>query len=517
MSLSGRLVPWISWDEWEHVGRYLYDTNDSEVQKGLAIVSAWRIRGRVPVGVDATANLKEIQCADAKDDTKGSSEYLLRLQYSLSIVRFVNGVADSAQKGRMAVSIATLAQQVGIPRILVDIRHESTHNELPSLSTLRVAAVDALQWLQERYWRAQKSHIVQSRLKIQHVFDQYVESHISAAGKEESAVPLIQGEQGDVSDDDNKHDDVEYDVRKSKKMRQALLTDLRSRVPAGAEDLLLEAFKHSTRSESNIADTIGCRRAMKHISSEWNNVPSMLVQTYMCNLFESIKTPVVTNETICSVWFRAALDTLDSGILGNMLSEMTKQYATILYNTYMCIFIDSENEEELETNVTLLKAAFDACMAKLKQQSTKKSLQEFVDCFLSQKLSQKSLEDMRTFFECSSSERQGRLENGWTKASDWTPCAIGMSPCPYNTNGMMPNIFVPEKTSTHGEPFEKSQCMIDYDHREAVEHPTHFMDSSTGQLVTESRSMSEDDNSGGICLPPSASFFHSKNVDASPL
>ena len=38
---------------------------------------------------------------------------LLRLQYAMSIVRLVNGIADSAQKGRTALSVASLAEDAG--------------------------------------------------------------------------------------------------------------------------------------------------------------------------------------------------------------------------------------------------------------------------------------------------------------------------------------------------------------------------------------------------------------------
>lgn len=37
----------------------------------------------------------------------------LRLQYSMAVVRLVNGIADAAQKGRTAVSVAFLAAQAG--------------------------------------------------------------------------------------------------------------------------------------------------------------------------------------------------------------------------------------------------------------------------------------------------------------------------------------------------------------------------------------------------------------------
>jgi ribosomal biogenesis protein LAS1 len=66
----------------------------------------------------------------------------------------VNGITDSQQKGRVAVSVASLACAAGLPRLLVDLRHEATHNELPSLQVLRLAARQALAWLQASYWWA---------------------------------------------------------------------------------------------------------------------------------------------------------------------------------------------------------------------------------------------------------------------------------------------------------------------------------------------------------------------------
>lgn len=70
----------------------------------------------------------------------------------MGICRLVNGIADSQQKGRVALSVNTLAEAAGLSRLLVDIRHESTHNELPSLPTLQLAARQALDWLVSQYW-----------------------------------------------------------------------------------------------------------------------------------------------------------------------------------------------------------------------------------------------------------------------------------------------------------------------------------------------------------------------------
>lgn len=48
----------------------------------------------------------------------------------------------------------------------MDVRHEASHNELPSLSLLRVAAERALDWLKECYWRRQAENISANQRRI---------------------------------------------------------------------------------------------------------------------------------------------------------------------------------------------------------------------------------------------------------------------------------------------------------------------------------------------------------------
>ena len=55
---------------------------------------------------------------------------------------------------------------VGLPRILVDVRHEASHNELPSLPLLRLAADSALTWLAHSYWQAQADHVALRKIQI---------------------------------------------------------------------------------------------------------------------------------------------------------------------------------------------------------------------------------------------------------------------------------------------------------------------------------------------------------------
>lgn len=92
-------------------------------------VETWRARGRTPLGVDITANLLDTILRDpGYDPTPGRPllpplpDALLRTQYSLPLIRMVNGITDSQQKGKVAMSVANLAANAGLPRLLVDIR-----------------------------------------------------------------------------------------------------------------------------------------------------------------------------------------------------------------------------------------------------------------------------------------------------------------------------------------------------------------------------------------------------------
>ncbi|PSC75177.1 ADP-glucose pyrophosphorylase small subunit isoform A [Micractinium conductrix] len=153
-------------------------------------VAAWRVRGRVPLGVDSTAALVEAAARDHALASAGAgaaaaagSEHELRLQYSMALVRMVNGIADSAQRGRLAASVASLAGAAGLPRLLVDLRHEATHNELPSLAALRLASQHGLAWLQANYWQRQSDHVHAAADKLRGLVQEYLLLHKAAAAK----------------------------------------------------------------------------------------------------------------------------------------------------------------------------------------------------------------------------------------------------------------------------------------------------------------------------------------------
>ncbi|NP_001145840.1 uncharacterized LOC100279349 [Zea mays] len=170
LSTGRKLVPWSSWTEWRFVRDGLFSPFPAAALRRIA---AWRSRGSLPIPVDVTAAFVDIRLRDpffrnglAGDDALDSEEMLAML-YSMAIMRLVNGFVENPYK-KTGLSISELADAVGIPRVLVDIRHESSHRSLPSLRLLRLASIKAFDWLKCIYWDRQTNSIpdVQAELRL---------------------------------------------------------------------------------------------------------------------------------------------------------------------------------------------------------------------------------------------------------------------------------------------------------------------------------------------------------------
>ncbi|BGP20324.1 hypothetical protein JCM10213_002047 [Rhodosporidiobolus nylandii] len=124
----------------------------------LSRIKVWIARGNCPHAVESTANLLELLLADSQaalpstSAARAPSPAELRLSYSMAMIRFVNSLVDPLQTTYYARSIASLAQQIGLPLWFVELRHQATHEELPALGVLRDAARQALDWLFQYYW-----------------------------------------------------------------------------------------------------------------------------------------------------------------------------------------------------------------------------------------------------------------------------------------------------------------------------------------------------------------------------
>ncbi|CAL1403584.1 unnamed protein product [Linum trigynum] len=162
-----RMVPWLNWGEWESVKDSLFSDSPHKVAFALHRISTWRSRGCLPVVIDVTASIIEIQQKDPvyRKDLSGDaahSEQMLAMLYCMAILRLVNCVIEKTRKKNDA-SIGEAAGAIGIPRTLIDIRHEGSHRDLPALPLVRDSAVKAIEWLKWYYWQPQTMQIPSQR------------------------------------------------------------------------------------------------------------------------------------------------------------------------------------------------------------------------------------------------------------------------------------------------------------------------------------------------------------------
>jgi hypothetical protein len=88
----------------------------------------------------------------------------------MTLIRFVNGLVDIQQKGQYAISISSLAEKIGLPTFFVELRHDATHNQLPSLPVLLNSVQTALNWLEINYWNKIMENVLDTRYIHDNIF-----------------------------------------------------------------------------------------------------------------------------------------------------------------------------------------------------------------------------------------------------------------------------------------------------------------------------------------------------------
>jgi Las1-like len=154
LPLAGR-KRWRTDSQEESDSSNINSSNTHEVQQALVRVSVWKVRveNRLAHAVESSHQLALCLWNDHVG-VRGTEE--LRLSYSCVVLRTINGLADAMQQQRFhAGSVAVLCADLGIPSWIVDIRHEATHNQMPSLSVLRLAATTLLEYFHREYWLPQ--------------------------------------------------------------------------------------------------------------------------------------------------------------------------------------------------------------------------------------------------------------------------------------------------------------------------------------------------------------------------
>ncbi|TGO28699.1 hypothetical protein BPAE_0024g00440 [Botrytis paeoniae] len=148
------ITPWRTRRELLQVREKLYQNtettppNDSYRRQAVCLISVWMQRGNCPHLVESSA----IITSAILNDVPGNSSYCVRAAYSAAFCRFVTGLLDSHQDKRRKLSMYSIAKTIGLPATYVELRHQATHEELPSLPKLRIAARKALKWIWDFYW-----------------------------------------------------------------------------------------------------------------------------------------------------------------------------------------------------------------------------------------------------------------------------------------------------------------------------------------------------------------------------
>ncbi|XP_077241571.1 las1-like family protein [Tasmannia lanceolata] len=163
LSVTYKLVPWLSWAEWNFVRESLFSSSPHSIAFALTRISTWRCRGCLPVAIDVTAAIIEIQQKDplfrqGPSNESLDSDEMLAMAYCMVVMRLVNGFAEKSRR-KTGLSISESADTIGIPRMLIDIRHECSHRDLPALPLVRLASMKALDWLKSYYWEPQRNSI----------------------------------------------------------------------------------------------------------------------------------------------------------------------------------------------------------------------------------------------------------------------------------------------------------------------------------------------------------------------
>ncbi|KAG9041227.1 rRNA-processing protein las1 [Tulasnella sp. UAMH 9824] len=166
-----RRTPWANLGELDEVCRMIYSEDSSLESKRKAAnrLAAWKFNTAIPHALEITLSLltviledEEITANSEPSPSSSSkttstafgskSSLALRQAYALAIVRLVNSLVDPLQQGVYARPIAAIAAQIGLPAWFVELRHQATHEDLPSLLVLQEAAREALTWLLHNYF-----------------------------------------------------------------------------------------------------------------------------------------------------------------------------------------------------------------------------------------------------------------------------------------------------------------------------------------------------------------------------
>ena len=130
--------------------------------RAISLVSLYVQRGNCPHLLASTSLLISASLLDNQSlpssissqsfGTHDRQSDALKCAYAASFGRFVTGLLDGYQSKKHKMSMYSIAKTIGLPSTFVELRHQCTHEDLPSIGRLRKAVQDSLVWLWGGYW-----------------------------------------------------------------------------------------------------------------------------------------------------------------------------------------------------------------------------------------------------------------------------------------------------------------------------------------------------------------------------
>ncbi|KAH6783539.1 hypothetical protein C2S52_008498 [Perilla frutescens var. hirtella] len=477
---SFKLVPWISWDEWKLVKGSLFSSSPDSVASALKRISTWRSRGCIPVAVDVTASIVEIHQKDPffrndLDESVSQSEEMLVMLYCMAIVRLVNGVVERTRE-KNQISIGEAADAIGIPRMLIDIRHEGSHRDLPSLQLVRLASTKALDWLIWYYWEPQEKEIPVQNIKAANLRKEIKRS------LREVSLCLKAKQMAKLSSSHVKGKRSKKQVKKALKNTLRLYSSFSTEVVYLLLEYLLNALETSNSTEQ-LEDPQNKDTAF----DDWKSVvlklsrkePELLLILTQAVLEKMETTEAVSCKTgdyqspLDSVktrrfellshlfgWLVENLKTLNP--VGSKESAETKGLprATVLGLLRRCLLVFLPGNKQLMASAVTLAQLSGAssliqklkklALLELPSVSEPNSISAYDDTLLSQQ--ERSIRQAEGKLELIKRQRMQRkhgnptlteawgTKSRWSVAKSWTPCPIGMLPRTIGFSGRLPTL-----------------------------------------------------------------------------
>lgn len=194
-----RIVPWYSSEEWEQLKIWFYSESIKDQRRAILKVNSYQCKGSqyLPHVIDSTCQLTNALLLDEDNSVEKLS---VRLNYTMTLIRFVNGILDPNQKAQFAIPLHTIARNVGLSSSFVELRHWGTHErELPSLDMLRIAVRDALNWLWLHYWDANELEDSQDEDEEEEYDDENQEEYLFPGVDVQTIRQLLNGWNGEIS------------------------------------------------------------------------------------------------------------------------------------------------------------------------------------------------------------------------------------------------------------------------------------------------------------------------------